>query len=70
MVAYWPAKNLDPIFFDGIGWTNKYPWKASGANTFSVNGQNMDLQFYFIQAPNKTNLSNNWNELKRYLGVK
>ncbi len=67
-VAYWPKKDIDPIFFDGTEWTSKYPWKKSGGNTFVVNGESIKLQFYFIKA-NSTNMSNNWNELKRYLGV-
>ena len=68
-IAYWPDKNLDPIFFNGTEWVSEYPWKSSGGNTFSVKGENIKLQFYFIDAPS-TNMSNNWNELKRYLGVK
>ena len=68
-VAYWPAKDKDPVFFNGKEWTTEYPWKKSGGNTFMVNGENIKLQFYFIKAPSK-NMSNNWNELKNYLGVK
>lgn len=68
-VAYWPEKKKDPVFFNGTTWMSEYPWKKSGGNTFLVNGENMKLQFYFIAAPSK-NMSQNWNELKGYLGVK
>lgn len=68
-VAYWPAEDVDPIFFDGTTWTTEYPWKASGANTFEVNGHKIEMQFYFLTGPSN-NLSNNWNKLKKYLGVK
>lgn len=69
-VAYWPDKNEDPIFFNGTEWTNEYPWKGNGANTFNIKGKPVLLQFYFVAGPNARNLSANWNELKRYLGVK
>ncbi|MGN1203824.1 MAG: prepilin-type N-terminal cleavage/methylation domain-containing protein [Lachnospiraceae bacterium] len=68
-VAYWPEKEKDPIFFDGTEWKSEYPWKKSGGNTFTVNGEDIKLQFYFIKAPS-TDMSKNWNELKKYLGVK
>lgn len=68
-VAYWPDKKKDPVFFDGTEWKSEYPWKKSGENTFTVKGEKIKLQFYFIKAP-KTNLSSNWNEMKNYLGVK
>lgn len=68
-VAYWPEKEKDPVFFDGTEWKSEYPWKKSGGNTFTVKGEEIKLQFYFIQAPQK-NMSNNWNELKNHLGVK
>lgn len=68
-VAYWPKKDKDPIFFDGTEWKSEYPWKKSGGNTFTINGESIKLQFYFIKAP-QTNMSNNWNELKAYLGIK
>lgn len=68
-VAYWPEKGKDPVFFNGTEWTSEYPWKKSGGNTFKVNGVDIKLQFYFIKAPSK-NMSQNWNELKGYLGVK
>lgn len=68
-VAYWPDKNEDPIFFDGTEWTDKYPWKGTGQNTFTVNGEKVPMQFYFITGPSK-NMSNNWNELKAKIGVK
>ena len=67
-VAYWPAKDKDPIFFDGTEWKSEYPWKKSGGNTFKVNGEDIKLQFYFITAP-YNNMSQNWNLLKNYLGV-
>lgn len=67
-VAYWPAKDKDPIFFNGSEWASEYPWEKKGGNTFIVNGESIELQFYFIEAPSK-NMSNNWNELKRYLKV-
>lgn len=69
-VAYWPSKNEPPIFFNGSEWTTEYPWKKSGANTFKVRGEDILLQFYFVSAPNAKNTSANWNELKKYLGVK
>lgn len=62
-------KDKDPIFFDGTEWKSEYPWKKSGGNTFTINGESIKLQFYFIKAP-QTNMSNNWNELKAYLGIK
>lgn len=68
-VAYWPAKNQDPIFFNGSEWTDKYPWKGTGQNTFKVDGKEVLLQFYFIAGPRNKDLSGNWNELKRYLKV-
>lgn len=67
-VAYWPAKDKEPIFFNGSEWTSTYPWKGNGQNTFSVNGEQVDMQFYFISAPS-SNMSDNWNELKAYLKV-
>ena len=67
-VAYWPAKDKDPIFFNGSEWMSTYPWKGTGQNTFTVNGEQIDMQFYFISAPS-SNMSNNWNELKAYLRV-
>lgn len=67
-VAYWPAKDKDPIFFNGSEWMSTYPWKGTGQNTFSVNGEQIDMQFYFVSAPSN-NMSNNWNELKAYLKV-
>lgn len=68
-VAYWPAPDKDPIFFNGSEWKKDYPWAKSGGNTFKVNGEDIKLQFYFITAPDK-NMSNDWNKLKAYLGVK
>lgn len=68
-VAYWPDKNTDPIFFNGTKWTDEYPWKKSGANSFYVDGENILLKFYFVSGPRKTDLSGNWNELKKYLKV-
>lgn len=68
-VAYWPDKKKDPVFFNGTEWTGEYPWKRSGGNTFTVNGEDMKLQFYFIKAP-RLSMPENWNELKNYLGVK
>ena len=68
-VAYWSAKDKDPIFFNGSEWMSTYPWKGSGQNTFTVNGESVDMQFYFVSAPS-TNMSNNWNELKDHLNVK
>lgn len=67
-VAYWPAKDKDPIFFNGSEWMSTYPWKGTGQNTFAVNGEQIDMQFFFISAPS-SNMSNNWNELKAYLKV-
>lgn len=68
-VAYWSKEDVDPIFFDGTSWTNKYPWKGTGQNTFIVNGENIKLQFYILKGPGKT-LSDDWNKLKAYLNVK
>lgn len=68
-VAYWPDKNVAPVFFDGTKWGNQYPWTGSYQNTFEVKGQKMKLQFYFISEPS-TNLSKNWDELKGFLGIK
>ncbi len=69
-VAYWKDKNSDPIFFDGTNWTKTYPWKRTGGNVFTVKGEKIKLQFFFLTAPNKTNLSNNWNELKKKINSK
>lgn len=68
-VAYWSAKDKAPIFFNGSEWMSTYPWKGSGQNTFTVNGEPVDMQFYFVSAPS-TNISNNWDELKAHLNVK
>lgn len=68
-VAYWPTKEEKPIFFNGSEWTEEYPWKGTGMNTFKVNGEKITMQFYFITGPSK-NMSNNWNELKAKIGVK
>lgn len=68
-VAYWPDKNEAPIFFNGSEWTDKYPWKGNGQNTFNVGGKPILLQFYFIAGPKAADTSSNWNELKRYLKV-
>ncbi len=68
-VAYWPKKDADPIFFDGTDWTNKYPWKGTGQNTFTVDGESIKLQFYILKGPGST-LSDDWNMLKAYLNVK
>lgn len=37
-------------------------------NKFTVNGEQIDMQFYFVAAPD-SNMSNNWNILKDYLNV-
>lgn len=68
-VAYWSAKDKDPIFFNGSEWMSTYPWKGTGQNTFVVNGAPVKMQFYFISAPSN-DMSSNWNELKAYLKVK
>ena len=67
-VAYWPEEAKDPIFFNGSEWKKEYPWVKDGGNKFVVNGESIKLQFYFIKAPVE-NMSNNWNELKRKVGV-
>ncbi len=69
-VAYWPDKNVDPIFFNGSEWTDEYPWKGSGQNTFKVDGKDILLQFYFVTGPRAKDTSGNWNEIKRYLNIK
>lgn len=70
-VAYWPSKDVDPIFFNGSEWTEKYPWKGNTQNNFRVNGENMDLQFYFLKSiPGLKDVDDNWNILKRYLNIK
>lgn len=68
-VAYWPDKNVDPIFFNGSEWTEKYPWKGSGQNTFKVDGKDILLQFYFVTGPRAKDTSGNWNEIKGYLNI-
>lgn len=68
-VAYWSAKDKDPIFFNGSEWMSTYPWKGTGQNTFVVNGAPVKMQFYFVSAPSN-DMSSNWNELKAYLKVK
>lgn len=68
-VAYWSAKDKDPIFFNGSEWMSTYPWKGTGQNTFEVNGAPVKMQFYFVSAPGN-DMSSNWNELKAYLKVK
>lgn len=68
-VAYWPKKDIAPIFFDGSEWTNDYPWKGTAQNTFTVNGESIKLQFYILKGPGNT-LSDDWNMLKAYLNVK
>lgn len=67
-VAYWSEKDRKPIYFDGSEWTDKDPWVthnlSRGDNRFPVNGETVTLQFYFITAPNKTNMSDNWIKLR------
>lgn len=41
---------------------------GSETNKFTVNGEQIDMQFYFVAAPD-SNMSNNWNILKDYLNV-
>lgn len=67
-VIYWPAKDKNPIFFNGAEWMSKYPWKKGQDknNQFDVNGEKINLQMYIIKAPN-SNISGDWNELKNYL---
>ena len=67
--AYWANKDDDPIFNDGTDWTTKYPWTGDGKNTFNVHGDEVNLQFYFITAPN-SNISTNWGDLQKKVGVK
>ena len=66
-VAYWPDKNEDPIFFNGTEWVDTYPWKKAGANTFTVKGKQIPLQFYIVAGPNKKGIDANWNALQNYL---
>lgn len=68
-VAYWAAENKDPIFFNGSEWMSTYPWKGTGQNYFMVNGDLIHMQFYFVSAPDKSNMGNNWEKLKGYLKV-
>ena len=63
-------RTLILCFFDGTNWTKTYPWKSSGGNVFMVKGEKIKLQFFFLTAPNKANLSDNWNELKGKLNIK
>lgn len=69
-VAYWPAKDKDPIFFNGSEWMSTYPWKGNGQNTFEVGGEPIKMQFYFVSAPNSSNINSNWEEIKNYLKPK
>lgn len=68
-VVYWAAENKDPIFFNGSEWMSTYPWKGTGQNDFMVNGDSIHMQFYFVSAPDKKNMSKNWEKLKGYLKV-
>lgn len=68
-VVYWAAENKDPIFFNGSEWMSTYPWKGTGQNHFMVNGDSVHMQFYFVSAPDKNNMGNNWEKLKGYLKV-
>ncbi len=68
-VVYWAEKNKDPIFFNGSEWMSTYPWKGTGQNYFIVNGDSVHMQFYFVSAPDKNNMGNNWEELKKHLKV-
>lgn len=68
-VAYWPDPDETPIFFNGSDWSEDYPWKGSGMNTFRVNGEDVLMQFYFMAGKNATNTSANWNELKKHINV-
>lgn len=65
---YWPKKDAAPIFFDGTNWTSNYPWREQGLadsqNTFKVNGENIEMEFYFIAAPKNMSMGKCWNELK------
>ncbi len=64
-VAYWKDKNSDPIFFNGSSWSKTYPWGSDGAsgNNFVVDGETINMQFYFLTAPNR-NWEANWIMLK------
>lgn len=43
--------------------------KGTGQNYFIVNGDSIHMQFYFVSAPDKNNMGNNWEELKKHLKV-
>lgn len=68
-VAYWPAEDEQPIFFNGSEWSETYPWKGTGQNTFKINGEDVLMQFYFVTGPYAKNPSNNWNKLKKHINV-
>lgn len=61
--VYWADKNSDPLFFDGNEWRRDYPWKGTGMNTFNVNGEDIDLQFYIL----KKGANVPFTELQNYL---
>ena len=65
-VAYQAKESDAPIFYNGTEWSDVYPWKKGddGKNTFEVNGEKIDLQFYFLAGPYPNNLSADWNYLK------
>lgn len=64
-VAYWSSQDKAPVFFNGSEWMSTYPWKSEGGNTFSVNGENITMQFYLVSAPS-TNIHENWRKLQDY----
>ena len=65
-VAYQAKESDAPIFYNGTEWSDVYPWKKhdDGNNTFEVNGEKIDLQFYFLAGPYPKNLSRDWEYLK------
>lgn len=63
-VAYWSDEKNDPIFFNGSEWMSEYPWKKDYANNFLVNGELIELQFYFIEAP-YNDIGKNFDALKK-----
>lgn len=73
-VAYWPepAKTEDPIFYNGSEWTKEYPWEGRFENTFKVNGEDIKMQFYFIDGPfeKQGEFYKNWNALQDKVGLK
>lgn len=73
-VGYMKDLDTQPVFYNGSEWSTDYPWAGTSKDEFEVNGQLIDMKFYFIadkySASKQTkNGMNNW-EFFKYNVVK